>query len=375
MAEWKECLLGDFVIFQRGHDLPKTKMIGSKYPVAGSNGIIGYHDEFTTKAPAITIGRSGNVGTPYIYYEPIWAHNTTLYIKEYIDAVPDYVFYFLKTLDLSSYAGGSAVPTLNRNHIHTLPIRVPDRETQKKIANILILFDKKIEVNNKINRNLEEQLTAVYNEWFGMYRPYNIGIGGEPNYELEAGWKIVDIYSLSNIIYGAPFASKLFNTEGDGIPIVRIRDLKNQELVTYTSEKHPKGYLIKRGDIVVGMDGEFKPYIWGNDEAWLNQRVCVFENIREKGKAFLYCTIKPLLHSVEATELATTVIHIGKKDFDEFRVVLPPEELLVKFEAISMDMYDKIIECQVESRRLAKLRDALLPKLMSGELDVSDIDI
>ncbi len=155
MAEWKECLLGDFVVFQRGHDLPKTKMTGNKYPVAGSNGVIGHHDEFTTEAPAITIGRSGNVGTPYIYYEPIWAHNTTLYIKEYIDAIPDFVFYFLRTLDLGSYAGGSAVPTLNRNHIHTVPIRVPDRETQEKIANVLTLFDKKISVNNKINRNLQ----------------------------------------------------------------------------------------------------------------------------------------------------------------------------------------------------------------------------
>ncbi len=215
----------------------------------------------------------------------------------------------------------------------------------------------------------------MYNEWFGMYKPYNIGIGGDPNYELDAGWKVADIYSIANIIYGAPFASKLFNIDGEGIPIVRIRDLKNQELVTYTTEKHPKGYLIKHGDIVVGMDGEFRPYIWGNDEAWLNQRVCIFDNKREMGKAFLYCTIKPLLHSVEATELATTVIHIGKKDFDEFRVVLPPEDMLARFESLTNGMYNKIVECQVENRRLAQLRDSLLPKLMSGELDVFNLDI
>ena len=276
---------------------------------------------------------------------------------------------------IKSMVGSSGRQRVQTDVIQKLQLAIPSLSEQKKIGNFLKKLDDKIAVNNQINRNLEEQLTAVYNEWFGMYKPYNIGIGGEPNYELDAGWKVADIYSIANIIYGAPFASKMFNTEGDGIPIVRIRDLKNQELVTYTTEKHPKGYLIKHGDIVVGMDGEFRPYIWGNDEAWLNQRVCIFDNIRENGKAFLYCTIKPLLYSVEATELATTVIHIGKKDFDEFRVVLPPEDVLDKFETLSKGMYDKIVECQVENRRLAQLRDTLLPRLMSGELDVADLDI
>ncbi len=155
MAEWKEGLLGDFIIFQRGHDLPKSEMSGTGYPVAGSNGIIGYHEKYTTKAPAITIGRSGNVGNPYIYYEPIWAHNTTLYVKEFKETLPEYVFYLLKTMDLGSYAGGSAVPTLNRNHIHTLMVRVPDKDTQCKIARLLKSLDDKIEINKKINRNLQ----------------------------------------------------------------------------------------------------------------------------------------------------------------------------------------------------------------------------
>ncbi|MDD6516224.1 MAG: restriction endonuclease subunit S [bacterium] len=155
MTEWKECTLGDILTFQRGHDLPKRKMTGCGYPVAGSNGIIGYHSEFTTESPAITIGRSGNVGNPYIYYEPIWAHNTTLYVKEYKNVIPEFAYYFLKALDLSSYAGGSAVPTLNRNHIHTLPIRIPDMQSQNQIARILKVLDDKIEINVQINRNFD----------------------------------------------------------------------------------------------------------------------------------------------------------------------------------------------------------------------------
>lgn len=192
---------------------------------------------------------------------------------------------------------------------------------------------------------------------------------------IPEGWGIKDIYSISSIIYGAPFSSKLFNDEHNGAPIVRIRDLKTQNTSTYTTEIHPKGYLIKNGDIVVGMDGEFRPYIWGSGEAWLNQRVCVFENKRPKGKVFLYCSIKPLLNLIEQTEVATTVIHIGKQDFDAFRIVMPPIEILNAFDDITAPMYNRIVNNIMENHRLSALRDTLLPRLMSGEIDVSEVEI
>lgn len=122
MEKWKEYKLGDILNFRRGHDLPHTKMKNGKIPVAGSNGIIGYHDEATRISPCITIERSGNVGTPYIY-EKCWAHNTVLYVDDFKGNYPLYLYYLLRTLPLSSFGGGSAVPTLNRNHIHPLTIR------------------------------------------------------------------------------------------------------------------------------------------------------------------------------------------------------------------------------------------------------------
>ncbi|MBQ4145894.1 MAG: restriction endonuclease subunit S, partial [Clostridia bacterium] len=172
-----------------------------------------------------------------------------------------------------------------------------------------------------------------------------------------------------------PFASKLFNTEGLGKPIIRIRDLKEQTFVTYTTEDHPKGHLIQPGDIVVGMDGEFRPYLWGNEEAWLNQRVCIFENKRLNGKAFLLYTIKPLLNVIEQTQVATTVIHIGKKDFDAFEIFLPDDDSLNRFDEITTPMVEQIVNNRLENKRLSNLRDVLLPKLMSGEINVSEIDL
>ena len=151
---WIDCKLGDIVNFRRGHDLPHSEMTGGVIPVAGSNGIIGYHNVATPMSPCITIGRSGNVGTPYMY-ETAWAHNTALYIDDFKGNDPLYVYYLLKTLPLSSFGGGSAVPTLNRNHIHPLIVHhCIDINEQKRIASVLKTLDDKIELNNRINHNL-----------------------------------------------------------------------------------------------------------------------------------------------------------------------------------------------------------------------------
>ena len=282
-----------------------------------------------------------------------------------------YVFYWLlsQASTLSAIVGVTTIGAgkFDMDVIKRLEISYPEKEVRNEIIRIADAISDKIRLNTAINENLEQQAQAIFKSWFVDFEPF----GGV----MPEDWKIKDIYSIANIIYGAPFKSKLFNTEKDGKPIVRIRDLKSNELTTFTTEIHPKGYLIQNGDIVVGMDGEFKPYIWGNNEAWLNQRVCVFDNIRENGKFFLYLTIKPLLNIVEQTEVATTVIHIGKSDFDSFEINLPNENILDKFDTITMPIYKLIVKNKLENKRLAELRDTLLPKLMNGETDVSKVKI
>lgn len=110
MSEWKEAILGDLITLQRGHDLPKTKMQVGNIPVAGSSGIIGYHNVATTKGMGITIGRSGNLGNTYLYKSDFWAHNTTLYVKDFKGNDEIFVFYFLKDIDFKSFNVGSVVP-------------------------------------------------------------------------------------------------------------------------------------------------------------------------------------------------------------------------------------------------------------------------
>ena len=282
-----------------------------------------------------------------------------------------FVYYYMTTSDfqgeMDGRATGTTVVGLRQSELMKCVVRCPNLDTQKKIASILSSIDEKILINVKINENLLDQMQALYKSWFVDFLPFD---GVRPE-----SWTKTDIYSLANIIYGAPFASKQFNTAGEGKPIIRIRDLKDQQFATYTTEVHPKGYLLQPGDIVVGMDGEFRPYIWGNDEAWLNQRVCVFENKRPNGKAFLYFTIKPLLYSIEQTQVATTVIHIGKKDYDAFEITLPDTTTLDNFDALTSPMIMQIVSNSFDNKRLSSMRDALLPKLMSGEIDVSSIQL
>ena len=367
MAIWKIDELGEFVTLKRGYDLPQQKRKNGEIPIFSSSGVTGTHNEAMVEAPGVITGRYGTIGEVFFAETSFWPLNTTLYVENFHENDEKFVYYFLKTLEWKKFASASAVPGINRNTVHKEIVRFPDFETQQKIASVLSTIDKKIAVNKAINDNLFAQMQALYAAWFIDCIPFG---GIKPS-----SWQKTSIYTIADIIYGAPFSSKQFNADGKGIPIIRIRDLKEQKVATYTTEKHPKGYLLQAGDIVVGMDGEFVPYIWGSDEAWLNQRVCVFKNKRLKGKAFLYFTIKPLLYAIEQTQVATTVIHIGKKDFDAFEITLPDPRVLDSFDAITTPMVEKIVENRFEIKQLELLRDALLPKLMSGELDVSNIQL
>ena len=131
---WKQGVVGDVLQLQRGHDLPRTEMLGGQYPVAGSTGTIGYHNQYTAEAPVIVMGRSGNIGNPRLYLCNCWTHNTSLYVKQIYEAEPLWVFYLLKNLNYEGFVGGSAVPTLNRNDVHAYGISIPPLDLQKSFV-------------------------------------------------------------------------------------------------------------------------------------------------------------------------------------------------------------------------------------------------
>lgn len=157
IMEMKKYKIGDVMELQRGYDLPSSQMIDGNVQVAGSNGIIGSHNVARGNTPCITVGRSGSVGKVHFYEQPVWVHNTSLYVKDFKGNDPKYLFYFLRNLHLDEIFGksSSVVPSLDRKVVHAMIIPFQDDiDKQKDIAHVLSLLDQKIALNRAINRNL-----------------------------------------------------------------------------------------------------------------------------------------------------------------------------------------------------------------------------
>lgn len=147
---WEVGVINDFFTLQRGHDLPTQNRITGKFPIFASTGIAEFHNDFKINGPTIITGRSGSLGELFYYDQPCWPLNTTLYVKEFNKATPLYSLYFLQTIDLKQYGAGSAVPTLNRNDIHTLKTEIPFQEFMK-------LFDEKAKSIFNAKTNIKDQ--------------------------------------------------------------------------------------------------------------------------------------------------------------------------------------------------------------------------
>ena len=367
MTEWKTYRLGDILNFRRGHDLPKTDMVNGEIPVAGSNGIIGYHNVSTPIEPCITIGRSGNVGTPYIY-DRCWAHNTVLYIDDFKGNDPLYLYYLLKTIPLASYGGGSAVPTLNRNHIHPIEIKhTPSLEEQRRIARILGAIDDKIENNRRINDNLEQQAQALFDEWF-------VNDSTQP-----AEYNRASLTDIANYLNG--LAMQRFRPQSDekAIPVLKIKELGQgmcDSSSDICSQSIDSKYIVNDGDIIFSWSGTLLVDIWCGGICGLNQHL--FKVTSDKyPKWFVYYWTKYHLAKFIriAKDKAVTMGHIKRGDLETSEVLIPNAEILSKMDNIIAPIFDAIISRRVENKTLATLRDTLLPKLMSGELSVEDVSV
>jgi type I restriction enzyme, S subunit len=268
--------------------------------------------------------------------------------------------------------------------------RVPEIRAQRHIARTLGALDNKIELNRRMSQTLEATTRVLFKSWFVDFEPVRANADGRdpglPQHvaglfperlvnselgEIPEGWGTADVYEIADVVYGAPFSSTRFNTQRVGRPLIRIRDLDYQKPTVWTTEELARGYVVRAGDVVVGMDGEFRARLWHGPDAWLNQRVCVFKPKLGWSAAFVRGAIAAPLAEVEASETATTVIHLGKADIDRFRVVVPPAGVVAAFGAIADPQYQRIVGARREAAVLASIRDALLPRLLSGDPSVT----
>ena len=387
VSEWREVRLGDLVTFQRGHDLPKAEMKEGPYPVVGSNGIIGYHSKYTTEAPCITIGRSGNVGNPFLSKCKTWAHNTTLYIKEFKNTDPIYIYYLLKTLDLGYYAVGSAVPTLNRNHIHPILISVPESiEEQRSIAATLSALDDMIELNNQINKTLEEMAQAIFKSWFVDFEPFKDGEFEESELGLiPKGWRVGKLSDVGEIIGGGtPSKSKPEYYSEIGIPWITPKDLsinKNKYIsrgeidISELGLRESNARLMPKGTVLFSSRAPIGYIAIAKNAVTTNQgfkSVVPFENISSE---YIYLLLKNSINEIESRATGSTFKEISGGEMKKVPIILPPKEIIRKFNEIATTLGKTQASLEDENNILMSIRDTLLPKLMSGEIRVPVEDV
>ena len=384
MSKLEECILGDLVEFQRGYDLPKSKFVEGKYPVQSSNGILGYHNEYKVEGPGITIGRSGTVGNPHLIRENFFPHNTSLFVKEFKGNDIEYIYYLLQYLDLGNQKSGSGVPTMNRNHLHPIKIRAyRDKTCQQRTIKILSLIDKKIQINNQINQELEAMAKTLYDYWFVQFdfpdqngKPYKSS-GGKMVYhpelkcEIPEGWGVENLFDIADVQYGYPFSTDYFNSIGEGVPVIRIRDILGNDITNYSTEEVEDKYKINVGDVLIGMDGNFHMNYWIKEDCYLNQRVVKVNSDKLPNMVLKY-QIEPFIKLREKSVSRTTVGHLSDKDLKAINVILPKEKYLSsifdKFESI----LENIIINQQQNQELTQLRDWLLPMLINGQVKVEN---
>lgn len=378
--EWKEVRLGDILNFRRGHDLPHSAMKPGNIPVAGSNGIIGYHDTATPIKPILTIGRSGNVGKPF-FYEEAWAHNTTLYVDDFKGNDPKFLYYLCQTMPFANFGGGSAVPTLNRNHIHPLETKIPVKvEDQRRIASILSSLDRKIELNNKINDDLEEMAQAIFKNWFVDFEPFKDGkfVDSELGM-IPEGWKVGTLGDFCKcLLGGTPSRSKEEYWNGDvnwinSGEINKFRILEASEKITELGLSKSATKLLPKKTTVLAITGATLGQVSLLEiDTCANQSVIgVLENA-EVPYEYIYPFIKDRIEMLIQHQTGGAQQHINKDNVESLIFLLPAKNVLENYISLVGPMYKRIESQCFENLYLSTLRDTLLPRLMSGELEVPE---
>ncbi len=331
---------------------------------------------FTVQPGDLIISCSGTVGKVSIIREndPKGIISQALLLLRVDESVidADYLRYFFLSQEgynaiVSRSSGSVQVNISKREVIEQIPIQLPELEEQKKIIAILGAIDEKIEINKKINDNLERQAQAVFqNELLSVQT-------------LPDGWKQASLIDIADYLNGLAM-QKYRPADGEmGIPVLKVKELR-QGCCDDSSElcsPNIKGdYIIHDGDVIFSWSGSLLVDFWCGGICGLNQHLFKVSSAKYD-KWFYYVWTKHHLDRfiAVAADKATTMGHIKRDELAKAEVLIPPETDYKRIGELLQPIYDLIIANRIENKRLAEVRDTLLPKLMSGEVDVSDINL
>jgi len=380
MEGWSQKKLTDFVWFQRGFDLPKSKFKKGVVPVYGSTSVLGYHNEFKVKAPGIITGRSGTLGVMQFATEDFWPHNTSLWVKDFKGNDARFAYYLLQCLDFSLFNSGGAVPTLNRNVLNAFLVEVPPLPTQKKIAAILGAYDELIENNLQRIQLLEEMAQQTYQEWFVRMRfPGHETTAINEETGLPEGWEKRELGELFELVSGFAFKSKTFIENGD-YKVVTIKNVQDGVFIPETTDtvndvpaKLKPGQRLRTGDIILSLTGNVGRVCVVYGEGYLlNQRVAKIKPFESDYLVFIYNLLRnrKTLLLLENISNGVAQQNLSPVKMVSLKLVLPPEELIENYSAMFSSGLEMCSQLLLQNTLLKEARDILLPRLMTGMIDV-----
>ncbi|HBI8114978.1 TPA: restriction endonuclease subunit S [Escherichia coli] len=426
MAFEKTIPLNEFITLQRGFDLPQDKRIKGDIPVIASTGIVGYHNEEKVQAPGVVIGRSGSIGGGQYITNNFWPLNTTLWVKDFKGHHPRFVYYLLKNIDFSQFNVGSGVPTLNRNHLSGVLVADTSYSYEKEVSNVIGILDDKINLNKKINQTLEQMSQTLFKSWFVDFDPVidNALDAGNPIPEalqsraelrqkvrnsadfkplpaeirslfpsefeetelgwVPKGWKIDNIGGLSDKIFsgGTPNTSteEYWNGALNWFSSGETRNaliIETEKKITATGVKNSSTRLSVAGDILIASAGQ--GHTRGQTslntiDTYINQSVVCIRPIKPSYSTWLYFNLSSRYTEMRAISDSHSIRgSLTTKLISSMKVASPTDELISLFD-INCSVFISKIKNNLElSRELKKLRDTLLPKLISGELSLEDL--
>ena len=296
-----------------------------------------------------------------------------------------YLNAFLNSKLAKKYFSNNAVGSgmrysLSVDAIKNISLYLPDIKIQKIIGELFSNIDRKIALNREINRNLEAMARQLYDYWFVQFdfpdengRPYKSS-GGEMVWneklkrKIPKGWSVSNIFDELSIQYGFPFSTELFTEEETNIPVVRIRDILENSVSAYSNEPVEEKYRLGKGDLIIGMDGNFHMNYWTDNVSFLNQRSVRLRAKKNSTVSIMQAKfdIAPYIRAKELRAKGSTVGHLSDKDLKELYVLVCPNTNVRKnFDSI----LSLIIENRCEVVNLTKQRDELLPLLMNGQVN------
>jgi len=390
MEEWKEFKLVDVLTIKYGKD--HKQLADGDIPIYGSGGIMRYGERSLYEGPSILIPRKGSLNNIMYSDKPFWTVDTMFWtiINEEI-ANPLFVYYSICKKDFASLNVGSAVPSLTIPVIEDVDILLPSKSTQDKIVSILKSLDDKIEVNRRINENLEQQAQALFKSWFVDFEPFK----DQPFVESELGmipqgWKVISLDdACSKITDGSHYSPK--DDPFGKIPMLSVKDMRHNGF-DYSScknineeeyEKMRRNDCVPLNkDILVAKDGSYLKEIFlcmQEEKQAILSSIAIFRsnsNIIYPELLLQLLRLPSVRKDVGDNYVSGSALpRIVLKDFKKFRFVIAPIEVQSQIIDAIRSINSQIYIKDLETRRLAELRDTLLPRLMSGELRVTDVNL